>query len=289
MGLARRDVCLALVARAGPARSDMVPMSDGAPGRSVVSASERPARREARVARATLLDSRRHRGRRLPRRFGRPGCCRGRRGCRRRCRCGRWRRSFGARGPAARDAGRVRRAAGGFRRDGSVVRAARGRGSRTGRRRLVGCRRAMSLVRACSRRGYDHLLRRRRRAEARAGGCDPRQWHLPGVRQQSRRGNAQEERDERQSHSTSGHPDCATCTAFVGRQRPGSPFPTDFPDLAHEYKKVRRTASRWRSRLPLFARDSSNFGLSRRGSARRTERVITRPLHSDEGGEVRRL
>lgn len=51
-------VRLMLVALAGLARSEMVPVSDRPPARSVVPAPERPARREAPVARAGLLDGR---------------------------------------------------------------------------------------------------------------------------------------------------------------------------------------------------------------------------------------
>ena len=223
MRLPRRDVSFARA-------SGVIPMAEGAPAGRVAPATERAARREARAARTALLVGRGNRRRRwfaMARGGGR----------RRRCRAARRARTDAAlrrRMRALRSAGRglVRPADGGLRRHESdgLVRSAGGghvsgrrlRNARGVRRGLVG---AMSAERL---RRHDHTPGRRQ-AGVRARAGNPRERRGPGVRQQSRRGHAEQERQEQQGRSASNDPDWAPRAAFVGRQRPVSPFPTVLP------------------------------------------------------------
>lgn len=260
----------------------MVPVSERASGRSVVTAPECSARREARLAGAGVPVRRgdRPRGRsgRLRRRRGRRarGGRRGGRGGRRRASAvlvSAMVRRFGL--PAA-DGLRLRgRAAAGPRRctSNDVMRAAGGRCRvPVGGLRRVPCGFPVGVRPAGGGRRHDHLRRWGWRAGMRARAAGAWDVQGPRVREQDRRGYAQRERYQERRQPASNYPD-APCAAFIGRQRPVSPFPADLPDPRphHEYKKPRRTATGNRRRLPLFPGYSSaaptNCSRARRSAA----------------------
>jgi hypothetical protein len=95
----------------------------------------------------------------------------------------------------------------------------------------------MVRVLAVCRRRHDDLLRRRRR---RAGtGPGRRQVHRARVEEQSHRGRAEQERDQRHCHPPSDYPGSARCTAFVGRHRPLPVPESAFPDLSPGIQETR--------------------------------------------------